>query len=214
MAKRQNTQTNRAQKGRMWWFIIPVVALISFGCEKDIVSTVSDESGRQEIEQAESESLQNERTFRSSFAEDKEVDDKLAKCLIMPELPDWPSDFFKMERVKIRGDVIRFTLSYPGGARKHEFRLVSTTFKESYPVQVSLQVFHNGNNDPADGIVTEVRSFDLSPLKDLYFELYSSLKGTGIIIINITDIFGSQDSAPLIYKFNVPPKYDYNNEAW
>ena len=227
MVKRQNTQTNRARKnwnlagkgksiltGRMWWFIIPVVALITFGCEKDIVSTVSEESGRQEIQPADAVSLQDKATFSSLFVQDNEVDDKLAKCLVMPELPDWPSDYFKMERAKIRGDVITFTLSYPGGARIHQFRLVSTTFKESYPVQVSLQVFHNGNDDPADGIVTEVRSFDLSPLKDLYFELYSSLKGTGIIIINITDIFGFQDSAPLIYKFNVPPKYDYNNEVW
>jgi hypothetical protein len=223
MVKRQNTQTNRAQKGRMWWFIIPVVALISFGCEKDIVSTVSEENGRQEFEQAEAVSLHDERAYGSSFVADNEIDDKLAKCIIMPELPDWASDYFKMERVRIQGNVIRFTLSYPGGARKHEFRLVSTTFKESYPVQVSLQIFHDGNNDPADGIVTEVKSFDLSPLKELYFELYRSPDGTGTIIINITDVYGSNDSEPLIYKFDkdnqiLPPRPplppDYERELW
>jgi len=127
-----------------------------------------------------------------------------------------------MERVEIRGNVITFKLSYPGGGRKHDFRLVITSFKESYPLRVSAQLFHNNHNDPGDAIVTDTRNFDLSPLKELYFEMYNTAKGTGSVLIDIIDIYGSQDSAPLIYKFDeenqilppgppLPPEYVREN---
>jgi hypothetical protein len=233
MAKQKNTRTAGARnhrssmrireyilKNTKWWIIIPVVALMTFGCEKDVVDSISDETSREKLPETERLKMQDVSTYDALVLQSNDVDDNIAKCIIMSELPDWATRYFVLNRAEIEGDRLIINVSYPGGARPHAFKLVSTTFQESNPVQVRAQVFHFGNDDHHDHWITEVREFDLSPLKALYIQMYRKPRGT--IIINLIDIFTSTEAAPLIYKFYddaiLPPEPplppEYYQDSW
>lgn len=116
---------------------------------------------------------------------DNDDGDDAPKCILLPRLPDWRSDRFVIEQASIRDDILIFTISYSGGCKLHEFQMVCTTFQESYPLQVSAQIFHNNNDDPCDQWITEERRFDLSPLKELYLSMYDD--PCGAIEIDLVD---------------------------
>ena len=85
--------------------------------------------------------------------------------------------------IQLIRDILRFNVSYGGGCEEHIFRLISTSFMESYPMKVNIVLSHEDNDDPCDMWITETYAFNISPLKESYKELYN--ENTGIIILNV-----------------------------
>jgi len=94
-----------------------------------------------------------------------------------------PRDSVTFNDVKIIKDIIILNVSYGGGCAEHNFSLVSTSFMESYPVQVNILLSHEDNDDPCDMWITEELSFNLKPLKKSWYNLYN--ERSGIILINL-----------------------------
>ncbi|MFE3845949.1 hypothetical protein ACFL1L_03720 [Thermoplasmatota archaeon] len=88
-----------------------------------------------------------------------------------------------INNIQLIKDIIRFNVSYGGGCEDHIFKLISTSFMESNPVQVNIVLSHEDNDDPCDMWITETYTFNISPLKESYKELYN--EETGSIIMNI-----------------------------
>jgi hypothetical protein len=238
MAKQQNTQTTggrnhrnplritgRILKSKKWWILIAIVALMVFGCEHDVLNSVSDQAipnnGREEQTNDDAFKMQDGSTFDDLVLQSDDVDDIISEAIIMSELPDWATRYFILNSAEIQGDRLSVTVSYAGGCRPHYFRLVSTKFLDYKPLQVNAQIFHFSKDDPCDSWITEDREFDLSPLKKLYFQLYEKTKGR--IVINLIDAFASQEGAPLVYEFSdasrTPPPaplplQEYVNGTW
>lgn len=122
---------------------------------------------------------------------------EVSPCIILPELPGWHSKYFVIERATVRDDILSLVVSYSGGCKPHKFQMVSTTFQESEPVRVMAKIYHTGKDDPCDEWVTEVRSFDLTALKELHNKLYET--SCGEIIITLAD--GVQDDLAITYHF-------------
>ncbi len=76
----------------------------------------------------------------------------------------------------VYGDRAVGTLKYTGGCGSHSFRIVATTFLESYPVQVPLTVLHRSDDTCTRPMREQVR-LDLEPLKKAYFRGYRTSKG-------------------------------------
>jgi hypothetical protein len=176
-------------------FVILFIALVNFGCERQTTSPLSSPGSENEQNAA----AQMPKATMDDFAgiEKSDRNAEIPKCIVLPELPDWPTADFVVEEVTIQGDIIAFTLSYSGGCKPHDFQLVSTTFQGSDMPQVFAQLFHNNNNDSCEQWITEVRVFDLTPLKELYFNTYHTRCGT--IVMNLVDEV-PQDSR-LTYQF-------------
>ena len=94
-----------------------------------------------------------------------------------------PRDPFIFNSVKLIRDMLIFNVSYIGGCEEHEFVLISTSFMESYPVQVNVVLSHEDNDDPCEAWITEEKVFNLLPLKKAWQEQYNKTSGT--IIINL-----------------------------
>jgi hypothetical protein len=94
-----------------------------------------------------------------------------------------PRDHFVFNSVKLRLNFLIVNVSYGGGCEEHEFALISTSFMESYPVQVNVVLSHEDNDDPCDAWITEEMIFNLHPLKNSFQESYNEKSGT--IIINL-----------------------------
>ena len=106
----------------------------------------------------------------------------------------WHSDEFVLDKAVITNDSLDVTVSYSGGCKEHFFNLVSSgMFLESDPVQMSLVLIHNANSDPCERWVSEDYSFDLTPIKALYQQLYDQSAG----IINVL----LKDGIVLTYQF-------------
>jgi hypothetical protein len=102
------------------------------------------------------------------------------------ELMDEFTEAFEAERATSRPAVLRLesvdgdraggTLKYAGGCGAHSFRIVATTFLESYPVQVPLTVLHRSDDTCTRPIREKIR-LDLAPLKKAYLRGYMTSKG-------------------------------------
>ncbi|RMI19594.1 MAG: hypothetical protein D6681_02855 [Calditrichaeota bacterium] len=89
----------------------------------------------------------------------------ISQIILLPELPDWPGDFFVMGNATISDDVLSVHVSYTG-CRSHGFQLVaSTKFRNSIPPTIEAELFHTHVRNVCDIFITEVRKFDLTPLK-------------------------------------------------
>ena len=94
-----------------------------------------------------------------------------------------PRDTFLINNVQIYKNFLKFNISYSGGCMEHIFKLISTSFMESYPVQVNILLSHEDNNDSCEAWITEILIYDISPLKVSWQKLYN--EKNGIIIMNI-----------------------------
>ncbi len=108
----------------------------------------------------------------------------------------WGADAYELDAATITDDMLTITASYGGGCRTHQFILVtSAEFMESNPVQLSVSIAHNANDDLCRRRVTEDYDFDLTPVKMMYQDSYG--EHTGTIILRL-------DNAPepgLVYMF-------------
>jgi len=95
--------------------------------------------------------------------------------------------------VRIEGRTLLVDVSYSGGCAEHDFQLFMSpaTFAESNPVQASLWLQHEDNDDACDAIVSETLRFDLTPVLDLHREFY----GRDDVIFLI--VFGFFEGAPM-----------------
>jgi hypothetical protein len=100
------------------------------------------------------------------------------------EFNNAPRDEFTFVNVTLEKDLLYLKVSYSGGCASHDFSLVGTgVFMESYPVQTSIVLSHEDNDDNCESIITETLVFDLTPLKELYVESYLESSGTIIIYL-------------------------------
>ena len=83
----------------------------------------------------------------------------------------------------LQTDTLALRVQYGGGCEDHEFQLVAgDAFMESNPVQAGVQLFHDGNGDTCEALLTETVRFNLEPLQERYEETYGS--GSGIMLLN------------------------------
>jgi hypothetical protein len=94
-----------------------------------------------------------------------------------------PRDPITINNIKLQKNILSFNVSYGGGCEDHDFQLISTSFMESYPVQVNILLSHEDNDDPCDMWITETLLFNIFPLRESYQSLYHEEAGT--IIMNI-----------------------------
>ena len=94
-----------------------------------------------------------------------------------------PRDELIINNIQLLENILIINISYGGGCEDHIFRLISTSFMESYPVQVNVLLSHEDNNDPCDMWITESKHYNISPLKLSYKKYYNN--DSGKIIMNI-----------------------------
>ena len=106
-------------------------------------------------------------------------------------------DSIIIHNVKINQDRITFNISYGGGCQNHEFLLIGTgVYAESYPVQTQILLSHNSNNDTCLALFTDFLTFDLTPLKQHYRNMYSEDSATIILHID-----GGYEGISIAYTF-------------
>lgn len=154
-------------------FIVGMAFLIS-SCQEQTQNPLKYPDNREQSGSAAVLPLQAGEEYNSlAVVADDDADANIPKCILLPALPDWPTDYFDLEQSTIEGDILAVSLSYTGGCVPHEFRVVvSTTFEDTDQPRISGEVFHTPVNDPCDQWVTQVRKFDLSPLKEFLLRNY------------------------------------------
>jgi len=81
------------------------------------------------------------------------------------KIEDIPSDPFKMKKVTIEGGVMQIDVSYPGGAKDHDFTLYwNGIVARSYPGKTGLVLKHDANGDKAEALMTKTIKFDLAKM--------------------------------------------------
>jgi hypothetical protein len=88
-------------------------------------------------------------------------------------------DPFTYDSLSITGDTALVGVHYGGGCTTHSFTTCwpDLSFAESDPVQVSLQLSHEGNDDPCDSIVEETIEVDLSLVRRAWQSMYRQEHG-------------------------------------
>jgi len=94
-----------------------------------------------------------------------------------------PADPFDLEMVHIEGDELVLTVSYSGGCAFHLFPACFGGFMESSPVQVSVALGHDAQDDLCEAYPTEDRRLSLGALKQAYQDAYGEASGS--MILNI-----------------------------
>lgn len=75
-------------------------------------------------------------------------------------------DPFELLDARVEGDALVVRVQY-SGAGQHDFTLVSTGAPtKSLPRQVLLELRHDSQGDLAKAMITEERTFDLTPYRD------------------------------------------------
>lgn len=115
-----------------------------------------------------------------------------------PEMPpvaicgdDPANDPITVTDAAIAGDTLLVSVSHGGGCVAHGYGTCwDGLFAESNPVQATLQMSHDANEDPCDAIVMQELSFDLTPMRDAWIDAYQQPSGT--IIVHVAE-WGSLD---------------------
>ncbi len=95
-----------------------------------------------------------------------------------------PDDAVEILDAKLDAPLLELTVRYGGGCARHDFDLiVASGWRESFPVQVDVDLAHDGHDDPCDALPTETVRFDLTPLREAYEESYGS--GPGAMAIQL-----------------------------
>ena len=106
-------------------------------------------------------------------------------------------DAFEFLRVELDGDLLTIEVSFSGSQKRHDFELIGAgEFMESSPIQTQLVLSHDSNGDLGEALITEELIFDLKPLVEAFFSVYSffspdnislkmNLEGYGQIVYNL-----------------------------
>lgn len=105
--------------------------------------------------------------------------------------PEAPTDPITILDASIAGDTLMVAVQHGGGCVAHGYGTCwDGSFAESDPVQTSLWLSHEDNDDPCDAIVMQDLVFDLTPMRDAWIDAYMQPSGT--IIVHVAD-WGSLD---------------------
>ena len=109
-------------------------------------------------------------------------------------------DSFTLREVRIEGRTLLVDVSHSGGCAEHGYQLYMSpaSFDESAPVQASLWLQHEDNDDPCDGIMSETLRFDLSPVLDLHRELYGR---DDEVILNVYGFFEGEPGEKVVVRY-------------
>lgn len=92
------------------------------------------------------------------------------------------SDPYDLNSASIDGDVLTVDVSYAGGCAQHFFQFCyDPSFLESAPVQVNVELSHDGQDDSCEAYPSETLMFDLVPLKQAWQSSYGGSDGEMII---------------------------------
>lgn len=73
---------------------------------------------------------------------------------------------YTLDSISIKSDTLNVMVKYSGGCNDHCFNIFwQGMVMDSYPVQVGLELLHNGNGDMCDGYLIKTLTFDLNTLK-------------------------------------------------
>ncbi len=109
---------------------------------------------------------------------------------------DASRDAVDFEQISLEGDILTLKISYTGGQKNHTFELIGTgEYMESNPIQIAFVLSHDANGDLGESSITKILSFDLKPLIEDFFQVYSffsfpvslkiNLEGYGDIILTL-----------------------------
>ena len=105
------------------------------------------------------------------------------------------SDDFTLQGASVEGDTLALQVGYSGGCEPHQFSLHwAPLWLESLPVQTSLWLTHEANDDACEAFITETLRFDLTPLRDQWHQSYGPGAGTIVLLL--------ADTEPLSYEFS------------
>ncbi|MHA2294267.1 MAG: hypothetical protein ACXACK_19065 [Candidatus Hodarchaeales archaeon] len=107
-----------------------------------------------------------------------------------------PRDSVEFLRVELEDDLLTIKFSYGGGQMAHDFELIgSGEYMESFPIQTTLVLSHDSHGDLAKSLITKELIFDLKPLAEDFFSIYSffapnitlqiNLEGFGVLSYNL-----------------------------
>jgi hypothetical protein len=69
----------------------------------------------------------------------------------------------KIKSVTVEGDLLSVVVSYSGGCKDHEFRLISNQrYMKSLPPQLNLYLEHNGNGDMCRELIEQTLTFNVA----------------------------------------------------
>jgi len=98
-------------------------------------------------------------------------------------------DHYNLNDIKIVGDSIKINISYSGGCREHEFKLIAQNcFEEDDSPKAKLVLSHNSNSDPCERYITEEHSFNLLPLKYKYYKKFKKELGEIQLVLKEKEI--------------------------
>jgi len=120
-----------------------------------------------------------------SGAQEEEPDDK-SKILLDQDLYNSSQSYdYRLDSAWIKADQLKLQVSYTGCEPGVDNWLISDgAYMESYPVQLRAKFVLDDPGD-CDMAITEILSFDLSPLTEDYQKAYQQEKAT--IILQIKD---------------------------
>jgi len=123
-------------------------------------------------------------------------------------------DNYNITNTYIQGDTLEITLQYSGGCEEHKFSLIGTgeflDLMQAEPVQTSIFLSHNANNDSCEAFITEVLFFNLTPLKDAWQQLYQKDYETISIVISATNT--KDNNVTLEFPDSQVADFEINNE--
>jgi hypothetical protein len=97
-----------------------------------------------------------------------------------------PRDPVEVRRWSLDGDVLTLEVRYGGGCREHRFALVSSpAWRLSMPPQVGLVLAHDADGDMCRALLSETLRYDLSSLRDAYFQDAGAEAGEGTILLDL-----------------------------
>lgn len=104
------------------------------------------------------------------------------------------SDPVDIVGARLEAPVLTLDVRYGGGCARHGFDLVLRSgWRESYPVQVDVDLAHDAHADPCDAIVQGELRFDLTPLRNAYVAAYGT--GPGAVTLFVGAAAGGERTA-------------------
>lgn len=121
------------------------------------------------------------------------------------EPSSWPGDPFQIQDARVSGHNLQVDLSYGGGCRVHDVKLVAWGgWMESNPIQVRLFLSHEDFDDPCDAWITREFNFALVPMKLAYEADYGvgePGKTTLVLLLDDPMLASPQGARWLEYQF-------------
>lgn len=96
----------------------------------------------------------------------------------------YPRDEVDVMKATLDAPILTVEVRYGGGCARHDFDLVALPgWRESWPVQVDVDLAHEGHDDPCDALPTQAVRFDLTALRESYVEAYGA--GPGAVALHL-----------------------------